>query len=331
MGEHLSVIIPSFNCRYVNKTVEDIFNNATGEVEVIVLLDGYIPDPPIKAHENLIVVEKPTQTGMRNCINVGVKISTGKYIMKCDDHCAFSKGFDEALIKGSQEHQISIPSRYSLDVINWKVKNYPVSYEYAAYPYVYLDKHRYGIGLYSKKWEGTKGNNPINKGVEQYYWKENRNKHILIDEIMIFHGSCWFMSKDHFLSIGGLDEVLFKTLYQEPQELSFKTWLSGGRVVINKNAWYAHMHKGKDFGDDPNIRGYRLDLTAMRATERFGTTLWMNNCWKQSERPIKWLIDKFWPIPGWPIDWEIQKLIFEEKYLQKEMELCKKKYNLKAI
>lgn len=317
MGDRVSIIIPSFNCRYASKTVDDIFNNARGDIEVIILLDGYTPNPPIQERKNLIIIPKTEQTGMRNCINLGSQIATGKYLMKCDDHCAFSEGFDIELVKHSQDNQVSIPSRYSLDVVNWKTKWFPVSYEYMAYPYVYLDKHRYGIGLYSKKWEGVHGDDPVNRGIAQYYWKENDRKDILIDEIMIFQGSCWFMPRSHFLKIGKLSEILFNTLYQEPQELAFKTWLSGGRVVVNKNAWYAHMHKGADFGDIPHARGYRLDLTAMRKTERFGTWYWMNDKWEGAIRKMEWLIDWFWPIPSWPENWKEERELWNIKYPMK--------------
>jgi len=314
MSHKLSIIVPSYNCKYASKTVDDIFKNATGNIEVVVILDGYCPDPPVEERENLVIIHSETNQGMRHSINTGVSAASGDYILKTDDHCSFSKGFDQALIENSQDHQVSIPSRRSLDVVNWQPIREPVEYSYAAYPYVYYDKYRYGIGLFSKKWEGVNGNDPINRGNEQYYWMENHKKHIKIDEIMIFPGACWFMSKNHFYSIGGLDENLFKTLYQEPQEISFKTWLSGGRVVVNKNCWYAHMHKGKDFGDDPNIRGYRLDLHGMRETERIGTYYWMNDKYPHATRSMKWLIEKFWPIPGWPEDWEEQKRLWNEKY-----------------
>lgn len=307
-NEKLSIVIPSYNCQHTASTVADLFRNAKGEIEIICVLDNYWPQPMIEDHKNLIIVHKGMNTGMRDSINQGVSLATGKYIMKTDDHCSFSPGFDLALIAGSQDHQISIPSRYSLDIIGWKPIREPIEYEYATYPYVYHDRYRYGCGLVAKKWLGKNGINPENMGASEYYWKERQRKDIKIDEIMIFHGSCWFMPRDHFLSIGRLDTKLFKTLYAEPQELAYKTWLSGGRVVVNKNAWYAHMFKNAD------TRGYRLDLTAMRETERFGTWYWMNDQWQGAKLPMKWLIEKFWPIPGWPSDWEKRKVEWEEKY-----------------
>lgn len=310
----LSVIIPSYNCKHVARTVENTFENATGEIEIIVVLDGYWPDPLIKAHPNLIIVHKGINTGMRSSINAGVRLATGEYLLKIDDHCAVSKGFDEELIKGTESNWISIPSRYSLDVAKWETVREPIEYEFMTYPYTYLDKYRYGCGLTSKKWLGENGINPPDMGPSEFYWKEHQRKDIKIDEIMIFLGACWFMPKQHFFNIGGLDEQMFKTLYQEPQELTFKTYLSGGKVVVNKNCWFAHMFKGKDFGEDPNIRGYRLDLTAMRETERLGTNYWMNDRWPGASRKMEWLIDHFWPIPGWPDDWREQKILWEKKY-----------------
>lgn len=319
MNNKLSVIIPSYMCKHAAKTVENLFENALGDIEVIVLLDHYEPNPPIKPHEGLRVYYNSERKGMRKSVNIGAELATGKFIMKTDDHCAFSKGFDLALIESSDDHSIIIPSRYTLDVLNWTVRHAPVSYEYMAYPYHYIDKYRYGIGLFSKKWEGKNGNDPQHRGFTEYYYREFERQSLLIDEIMIFHGSCWFTTKSHFQSIGGLSETLFNTLYQEPQELTFKTWLSGGRVLVNKNCWYAHMHKSQSTDGEPNSRGYVLDLHAMRQTESFGTWYWMNNKWPGAKYPMSLLINKFWPIPGWPDDWENQKVAFENKYQKKQI------------
>jgi hypothetical protein len=56
-----------------------------------------------------------------------------------------------------------------------------------------------------------------------------------IDDLMTMQGSCWFMTKNHFeVFLGGLNENDFGNIAQEAQEISNKTWLGGGRVVINK-------------------------------------------------------------------------------------------------
>jgi len=90
----------------------------------------------------------------------------------------------------------------------------------------------------------------------------------------------------------------------EPQELGFKTWLSGGRCVVNKNTFYAHMHKNERELDNRG-RSWKLSWNAMRETGRFQTYIWMNNLWSgiAKDRSIEWFVDHFWPMPGWPTNW----------------------------
>jgi hypothetical protein len=32
----------------------------------------------------------------------------------------------------------------------------------------------------------------------------------------------------------------------------------------------------------------------------------MHDRWEGRKRDLKWLIQRFWPLPGWPEDWEEQ-------------------------
>lgn len=43
----LSVIIPSWKDPLLHKTIKSLLDNAKGEVEIIVILDGYWPETPI--------------------------------------------------------------------------------------------------------------------------------------------------------------------------------------------------------------------------------------------------------------------------------------------
>lgn len=295
------MIIPSRNCKHVSKTVDDIFENATGEIEVIALLDGYWPNPPIKDHPKLTIVHKPVVTGMRNSVNLGANLAKGKYIMKCDDHCMFGKGFDEILQKDMQDDWLVNPSRYSMDAEKWERGRGPTEYLFITYPYT--KDNMYGNGLHGRKWIGENGFG-VDMGKAQFYWRENHSKDKLIDDMMTFQGSCWFMSREHYFRIGCLDEKHCDLMENEPQELGFKVWLSGGRCVVNKNTWYAHMHKNERELDDHG-RGWKLSWNAMRETGRFQTHIWMNNRWSgiAKDRNIEWFVDHFWPIPSWPSNW----------------------------
>jgi len=291
--EKLSVIIPARNEPFLNKTVDGLFENAEEEIEIIVMLDGYWPDPPLKSHKNLIIIHRGEPQGMRENTNAAVNIATGKYIMKSDAHCLYAKGFDKVLKADCEPDWLVVPNRYSLDDKKWQKRRKAISYLYLTYPYG-LDK-LYGSGFHGRKWHGEFGL------TGDYYHLEDKRKDILIDDILAFQGSCWFMHKELLPKIGWLDAANYH-FHQEALEVGFKVWLSGGRVIRNKNTWYAHLHKGKEHG-----RGFWLSKKNMVFSEIFAVETWMNNAWPGQTKKLKWLIDKFWPLEGWPEDWDDPK------------------------
>ncbi|MBI4058105.1 glycosyltransferase family 2 protein [Candidatus Microgenomates bacterium] len=286
----LSVIIPSRNEQYLAKTVDDIFNKAKGEIEVIVILDEN--DQKLTPRPHLIVAKKIGKPGMKSAINQGVDIARGKYIMKTDAHCMFGEGFDVILTQNHQNDWIQIPRRYSLQAETWSIKpNRPiVDYEYFVFPFAEVTSVRTG-----GKW----------------YGRAEDRKELLIDETMVFQGSCWFTTKEHYNRIGRL-EINPKTKDEfilEPEELAFKTWLSGGKVMVSKKTWYAHYHKGN------GNRGYFIDKKTMRKQRIFHINYWMHDKWPKATLKMEWFIERFWPIPGWPQDWKDPK--HELEYLKR--------------
>jgi glycosyltransferase involved in cell wall biosynthesis len=301
----VSVIIPARNEPWLAKTVDDIFAKATGEIEVIVTLDGYWPEPMLQDRPNLILVHHGEAKGMRASLNSMVRMARGKFVMKLDAHCMVGPGFDEILAADCEYDWLAIPSRHSLVPETWEIRTgkwHAIEYDYLTFPYE--KDNQYGTGLHAKKWMADDSRIP-----SSYYAPEIAKQDILVDDIMTWQGSCWFMHRDKFLAIDQLDTVYSFNIHQEAQELGFKIWLgsNNGRMVINKKTWYAHWHK-----DNRSGRGFKLSYQAMRETERMGTWYWMNNKWPKQVRPMKWLIDKFWPIPGWPENWEEVKKQFEE-------------------
>jgi glycosyltransferase involved in cell wall biosynthesis len=295
--DKVSIIIPTRSNRFIRQTVDDILKNAKGDIEVIVMLDGYWPDPPLCQNKNLTIVHKGQVQGMRKNVNAAVRIANGKYIMKSDDHCKFDEGFDEKLKLDCEENWLSVPSRYKLRARNWeREESRPINYMTLSFPYNTDTKK--GNGLHDVKWKGKNGN----EGSD--YYMERARKDILIDDILAFQGSCWFMHKKKFIEIDGLMET---TLRQEAEELGLKVWLSGGRVVRNKKTWYAHLHKGKKYHES-----FRLSKRHLIETEMFYNDFWMNNKWEKQTKTIEWLINKFWPM-GWPDDWQDQK--YQREYV----------------
>ncbi len=298
----LSVILPARNEHYLQKTIDSLLNSAEGEIEILVILDGYWPDPPLKDDKRVIIIHRSEAKGMQNGVNSAVQIAKGEYIMKCDAHCLFAKGFDTVLKSNCEENWLAIPPRYSLDVEKWEPKTekrLPVCYDFITFPYGNDDI--YGSGIHGRKWIGD------NMGFNSYYEKEIARKDILIDDVISIQGSCWFMHKSHFLNIDGQDEV-HSSFYQEPQEMVFKTWLSGGRCVVNKNTWYAHWHKNKG-------SQYGFSINQKKDTEKFSSWCWMTNQWPKRIRDIKWLIDKFMPMPGWNNNWEEEVIQYYKDHI----------------
>jgi len=278
----LSVVIPSRSDPYLQRTIDDLFDKAEGEVEVIVVLDGVWPKPMVKAHKSLIVVHhgQPHQSfGMRDSINRGVAISRGEYIMKVDEHCNFDKGYDVKLKADCEDNWLVTPRRYNLDADSWKIFNGSAT-DNMSFRYPYLD-------LY--KWRS---------------WHSLR-QHILIDDCMIMQGSCYFMKRKHWDWLGGLDTKNYGKFHYESQEICLKTWLGGGRVVTNKKTWYGHWHrraKGYKFTD---AQYAELHESKNRVT-RYVHDYWINDRWDKRVHDFEWLIEKFWPVPYWPEDWKQQ-------------------------
>lgn len=291
----LSVLIPSRNEPYLQKTIDDLCEKSKTDFEIIVVLDGYWPDPAIKSHPKVILIHNSEPQGMRASINEAARIAKGKFLMKCDAHCMFEREFDVILKNDCQEDWMLVPSRHSLDPDKWEINKKerpPVEYNYVTYPY--QSDSQFGTGFHGKKWMTRE-----DLGFSSYYGKEIEKKEIKIDDIIAFQGSCWFMPRELFFKIGCLDEVRSYNIYQEAQELVFKVWLSGGRVAVDKNTWYAHFHKKEST--------FRLSYDAKKETERFSSWIWMNDKWEKRKKDFRWLIEKFMPMPGWPVDWKAKE------------------------
>src|SRR5688572_5682458 len=93
----VSVIVPARNERFLGNTVSDLLRNAAESVEILVILDGYWPDPPLPADKRLKILHRGDAQGMRPAINAAVQMSTGQYLMKCDGHTMWPEGYDVQL------------------------------------------------------------------------------------------------------------------------------------------------------------------------------------------------------------------------------------------
>lgn len=308
----LSIIIPSRNEQFLTKTLKDILIKAEGEIEVIVILDGYWPAQDQIVNDSRInYIHNPEPIGMRSCINAGVAVSRGKYIMKLDAHCMLDQGFDVKLIGDCEPNWVSIPRRKRLDPENWVVTEThkpDIDYMYLSSP---TDPNDWGgASLHGKVWDDLNLREDL--------------KEVLIDDLMSFQGSCWFMHRDYFYELELMDDKNYGHFWNEAQEIGLKCWLSGGRVIRNKKTWYAHLHKGKKYG-----RGYFLSKSALDQGAQF-TKKWIDGtAWPKATKDLKWLVDhfknKFGSVPTWTDDTNKKEI---KKDLTKPLSSIKKRGEL---
>ena len=279
----VSIIIPARNELFLPQTVADLLAKG-GDIEVIAMLDGYWPDPPLADDKRLVVVHRGKALGMRAAINAAAEIATGEYLMKVDAHCMFGEGYDAILQADCEDNWIVLPRRFSLDAEAWQPRKEPIDAMYYFYPYIHPDE----LGLHGRPW--------MARGRER--------KEILLDEDLTFQGSCWFMHRDHWQRIGPMQEEGYETFMGEPQEIGFKTQLGPwrGKIMRNKKTWYAHLHKGKQYG-----RMYYMSKSERTRGNSYSFDYWWRNRWAERVIDIEDLLDRWMPLPGWPDNWREAK------------------------
>lgn len=281
----LSVIIPALNEIYLEKTIRNVLENAQGEIEIIAILDGYIPDPQIVIHDSRVkFVHNEKSIGQRAAINQGARLAVGKYVMKLDAHCAVGPGFDVILAADCEYDWTVVGRMYNLDVDTWKPKHFD-NYTHA----VRMGKVHDYIMMCQK--DGDK--------LRTWYYPHDANKKIhhdnekvLIDDSMSLMGCCFFMHKDRFWELDGCDEG-HGSWGQQGIEVACKAWLSGGSLKVNKKTWFAHWFRG---GGGPGWP-YHMSQKQIDHARAYSEDLWLNDKWPKATRKFSWLLDKFNP-PG---------------------------------
>jgi glycosyltransferase involved in cell wall biosynthesis len=245
----LSVIIPSYKDPLLFKTIESLLENSTGEIEVIPVLDGYWPTTPFMEDERLKVVHLGGNRGMRRAINAGIAVASGEFIMRTDEHCIFSLGYDTILTRDCQPNWIVTPRRYFLDPVKWEIMDIP--------PVDYMNLKIVNVGNGIRKFSGVTA--PGNDAEP-------------IQESMAMQGSCWVMKRSWWDQIiGELQNEGYGPHYQDSHEMVFKAWQAGGKLMVDKNAWHAHKHR--DFPRTHN-NGTKENPTNNEACWAYSLKVW---------------------------------------------------------
>jgi len=301
----LTIIIPARNEMWLARTVEDVVKNIRGNTEVIIGCDGNWPSPSVKDHPKIHIIYHSEYIGQRAITNEGARLSRAKYLMKVDAHCCFDEGFDVKLMASMEDNWTVVPLMKNFHVFDWVCKKCGDRRYQGPTPTSCPKCDNTTEFERDIKWFAK--NNPQSTAYcfdaephFQYFrdWKHRPEAKGDITDTMSLQGSCFMVTREKFHELNLCDET-FGSWGSQGIEVAVKTWLSGGRVVCNHTTWYGHMFRtqGGDFGFPYDISGRQVDRAKKYARELF-----FQNKWPKQIYPLSWLIDKFWPVPGWSDD-----------------------------
>lgn len=266
----VSVIIPGRCEPYFQQTIDSALERAVGDIEVVAIVDGPGQEPPVKSDDPRVkIIELDKSVGQRGGYNLGVRESTGEFVMKIDAHALVSPGYDEALKAHCQDKMVVLPEMRRLDVHKWKDK--PRGKTHFMY---------FGLDLYCHYWRGYR-KRPAAKAE--------------FPEVMTGQGSCWFTTREWSDHIGLLDEGV-GSWGNVGIEISLRTWLCGGSQIVNKRVWQAHWFRKDEGGFTYPMDGRKVAKAHKYTRENY---YFKDDAFEHQTRPFSWLLYKFAPVPGW--------------------------------
>ena len=308
MNYDLSILIPGRNEMFLKKTVEDILANIEADTEVIAVEDGQWSDPGIPQYERVNVIYLPESIGQRAAINMACRLSKAKYVMKIDAHCAFDKGFDRKMLEAFKEtgdNATMVPTMRNLHAFDWVCPDGHRRYQSPSGPCKVCLPSGKECGkettrdiLWVGKLRPQSNSYCFDSEPHFQYFREYTKRPGYggdLTETMSLQGSCWMLTRDKYWELDVCDEN-FGSWGSQGIEVAVKTWLSGGRVMVNHKTWYAHLFRtqGGDFGFPYPQSGKQVDHAKKHAKDLF-----FNNKWPKQKHSLSWLIEKFWPVKGW--------------------------------
>lgn len=295
MNYDLSIVIPARNEQFLSHTIDDILTNIEGNTEIIAILDGCWADPPIKDNPRVTIIHHSVSVGQRAATNEAVRMSKAKYIMKVDAHCAFDKGFDVKMMADMQDDWTMIPIMRNLHAFDWVCPNGHRRYQGPSGVCTECGLPTTQDICWIAKSNPQSTAYRFDKNMHFQYWNEYKSKQIgeLVETLSI-QGSCFMLTREKYLELDICSEK-FNSWGQQGVEVACKTWLSGGKVIVNRKTWYAHMFRtqGGDFSFP-----YENPQSKVDENRELSKELFMKNKWDKAIHPFNWLINKFNP-PEW--------------------------------
>ena len=292
----LSVIIPARNEMFLSRTIQDLLSNIRGDTEIIVACDGNWPDKPIEDNPRVHIIYHSESIGQRAITNDAAQFSQAKYIMKVDAHCAFDEGFDVKMMSDMQDDWTLIPVMRNLHAFDWVCPDGHRRYQGPSGACKECGQPTTMDIVWIAKPNPASRAYTFDRDLHFQYWNDYKKRQVGdLVETMSIQGSCFMVTRDKYFELDLCDER-HGSWGQQGTEVACKTWLSGGRVMVTRKTWYAHMFRtqGGDFGFP-----YPNPGNEQEKARKYSQELWLNNKWDKAIHPLSWLIDKFAPVPGW--------------------------------
>lgn len=261
----ISVIIPARQEPYINKTIESLYDNASEQIEVIVVLDGEKADIDPRAK----VILHPEPLGRRVSMNEAAAIARGEYLLHIDAHCSMTPEWDKKLSEFCLPDTIVVSLIANMDENTWKNKpNH-------TYTFVSLDENL----------------------IERWWGKYKRLRDCRItEETMALTGCGWMIRKDYYQKLGGCDEKLGQLGHLGP-EWALKVWCSppqvycdSGKLLLRTDVFCGHVFGSK------KIQRYN--------PQKISDADFRDRMYAKYGEKIEWLRKKFNP-PQWDETQEI--------------------------
>lgn len=303
----LAFLIPARNEMWLGRTVQDLLDHTTAQSEILVGIDGQenLEDMPIPVHPRVTVLRSNISIGQRAMTKQLARLTKAKYICKVDAHCAFDKNWDKKMLKafettGDDVTMVSIMRNHH--AFDWVCKNGHRRYqspsgvctecgEPTERDVVWIAKKR--PESYSYRFDHTLHFQYFREHKHSQKFKKERETGLT--ETMSLQGSLFMMTKDRYFALD-IDDEQFGSWGAQGTTVACKTWLSGGKCIVNHNTWYSHLFRtqGGDFSFP-----YKQDNKQVGNARKRSQKLFLDNTWEQQIYPLSWLVERFKPVPGW--------------------------------
>jgi len=306
----LSILIPARNEEFLARTVDDILEHREGNTEIIVVIDGAHRGPDVVQDPRVTVVTLQESIGQRAATNLAARLSSAKYVMKVDAHCAFDQGFDVKMMEAMHDDWTMVPVMRNLHVFDWVCKKCNARWYQGPTPEkcpqcdntTEFDRD---IVWIAKQRPQSKSYCFDSEPHFQYFTDFSKRPEGKgdITPTMSLQGSCFMLTREKYFELNICDES-FGSWGSQGLEVAIRTWLSGGQVMVNQKTWYAHCFRsqGGSWGFPYPLSGNQVEHAKKRARDLF-----FENKWEKQIYPLSWLIEKFLPVPGWA-DEDIAKI-----------------------